>query len=418
MASSKIDPPKFIDDASGYEEYKKKLLRWSRITKVVKQQQAEVVLYHLEGHPSGIQEKIDTALGDAVVNKDDGLEKVIEFMDIIYAEDPMTDAWTKYKQFIRLKKKESQPVTEFIADFDKALMKAKESGCEFSDIVLGFNLLESCDLSETDEKFILTAVDFKVGKRDKNLLEQVKNSLRKFQSHDRLSSSKDSERESFKIKQEEAFVSSVKEALVADGWKPPPSTRRKSSGSQPLKKNSPDYKGKKNPLGDDGNVMTCFKCQSEYHMADKCDADKKKKDQTEGLALSTLLSKRSTEFGMMCHVFDSNEDSELVLHHQQKQLRKQQKQLQQQEEQLLQQREQLLQLQEQLQQSARTTATMAGTTSSKAETTATMAGTTATPAGTTAKPAGTTETMEGTTATTAISARTTKKDTEVLFYDM
>ena len=72
--SSKYIPPKFIDDASEYAEYKKKLQRWSRITKVDRKQQAEVVLYHLEGHPSGIQEKIDTALGDDVVDKDDGLE--------------------------------------------------------------------------------------------------------------------------------------------------------------------------------------------------------------------------------------------------------------------------------------------------------------------------------------------------------
>ena len=60
---AKVEPPKFFDSASGYPEYKLKLQRWSRITKRDKKQQAEVVLYHLEGHPSGIQQKIDTALG-------------------------------------------------------------------------------------------------------------------------------------------------------------------------------------------------------------------------------------------------------------------------------------------------------------------------------------------------------------------
>jgi hypothetical protein len=176
---------------------------------------------HLEGHSSGIQEKIDTALGNDVEDKEDGLVKLIAFLDTIYAENEMTDAWTKYKQFIRLKKDhgQPQPVTEFIAEFDKAHTKAKESGCEFSDIVLGFNLLESCQLSEMDEKFILTAVDFKVGKQNKNLLDQVKNSLRKFQSRERLSSSKDSDR--MRVKEEDSFVSSVRQALVSDGWIPP-----------------------------------------------------------------------------------------------------------------------------------------------------------------------------------------------------
>ena len=95
--TSKINPPDFIDDASGYPEYKKKLLRWSRITKVPANKQAETVLYHLEGHPSGIQEKLDTALGTEVEDKDDGLTKVIKFLDEIYAEDEMSMAWSKYK---------------------------------------------------------------------------------------------------------------------------------------------------------------------------------------------------------------------------------------------------------------------------------------------------------------------------------
>ena len=44
-------------------------------------------------------------------------------------------------------------------------------------------------------------------------------------------------------------------------------------------KNSPNYKGKKNPLGEDGKALRCFTCQSEYHLAPKC--EKKKKAQTD-----------------------------------------------------------------------------------------------------------------------------------------
>ena len=212
--STKLPPPDFIDDATGYPEYRKKLLRWSRITKTDPKQQAEVVLYHLEKHPSGIQQKIDTALGVQVENQPDGLEKVIAFMDNIYAEDEMSLAWTKYKQFTSLQRLDDQPITEFIAEFDQAYTKAKEGGCEFSDIVLAFNLLESCQLTETDEKFVLTAVDFKKGKTEKNVLDQVKNSLRKFNSRDRLVSDRDGSSRLL-VKKEESLVL---EALLADGW--------------------------------------------------------------------------------------------------------------------------------------------------------------------------------------------------------
>ena len=90
-----------MDDASGWPAYKKKLERWARITKTEKRLQAETVVYHLEGHPSGIQEKIDTAIGSAIENEEDGMKKLIDFLDGIYGEDPMSEAWTKYKQFVR-----------------------------------------------------------------------------------------------------------------------------------------------------------------------------------------------------------------------------------------------------------------------------------------------------------------------------
>ena len=86
-----------MDDASGYPDYKLKLLRWSRITKIAKNKQAEYVVYHLDEHPSRIQEKIDTAVGAEIEDKDDGMDKLIAFLDDIYAEDEILYF---YKNFV------------------------------------------------------------------------------------------------------------------------------------------------------------------------------------------------------------------------------------------------------------------------------------------------------------------------------
>merc|ERR1719319_2005941 len=171
-----FEPPGFFDDPSGYAEYKKKLQRWARITSVDKKKQAEVVLFHLEGHSSGIQEKIDIALGNDIRDKDDGLAKLIKYLDGIYAEDDMVESWRNYKQFVRLVKNK-QPLTEFVAEFEKRYKKAKDTGCEVSDTVLTFSLLEACELSDTDEKFVLSAIDFKTGKEKKDIFEQVKSTI-------------------------------------------------------------------------------------------------------------------------------------------------------------------------------------------------------------------------------------------------
>ena len=324
MPSKHVSPPKFIDSSSEYAGYKRKLLRWSRITDVKANKQAEHVVHHLEDHPSNIQEKIEIKLGDEIVDKDDGMTKLIEYLDSIYGEDELTDVWTKYKEFVHLEKIDNQPINEFIADYEKTYMKSKDSGCEFSDIVLGLNLLDSSKLSETDEKFVLTGIDFKVAKEKKDLFEQVKNSLKKFQSRNKLYEKDDLK---MVVKKEESYVSSEDtEALIAQGWKPPQNISKKlAQGS----------KGKKNFEGPDGKPKRCYGCQSEYHLLDKCpkrkrndpkkkeDEDKDDKDdKTEPTMLSTLMKRSGknskAEYGMMCIVSDGNDkdddsESELVL---------------------------------------------------------------------------------------------------------
>ena len=265
MSKQSYNPPEFINDASEYPEYKRRLKRWSRITKVVKAQQAEVVVYHLEKHPSGIQDKIDTALGDKIIDKEDGLDKLLTYLDTIYAEDDMMEAWKKYKEFVRLKKEKDQPINEFIAVFDGKYMKAKESGSDFSDTVLAFNLLEACELTDTDEKFVLTAVDFQKGKDEKNMLNQVKASLRKFQSRKSIKSDV-----RMKLEVDETLVSNIKETLVSEGWTPPSQPKTFGDVRSKVPLNSPNYKGKKNPLGNDGKTLKCFNCNSEFHFMDKC----------------------------------------------------------------------------------------------------------------------------------------------------
>ena len=93
---NRVEPPTFISDKKSYAAYKKDLLMWSRITRVAKTSQAEVVVYGLEGHPTGIKEKIIVNIGDQLENAEDGIQRLITFLDSIYKEDDMSAAWTKY----------------------------------------------------------------------------------------------------------------------------------------------------------------------------------------------------------------------------------------------------------------------------------------------------------------------------------
>ena len=289
MATSKFEPPAFISDTKTYADYKKDLYMWSRITGVAKKIQAEVVVYNLEGHPSGIKEKIIVNIGDKIQDKEDGIETLIKFLDTIYQEDDMADAWTKYKNFQKISRAGNVLINDFIAEFEKEYLLAKAAGCEYSDTLLAFRLLEATNLTDMDQKFVLTGIDYSEAKTKINLFDQVKSSVKKFQGRKIVSG------EQQKIMYDPALVSSVAEALVAQGWK---KTRRRSNTDPGEgKRNSSFYKGKKNPLGADGKPLTCFKCGSVYHFQDKC--SKKDEKPAEALVARSRLWAEAIEYGMI-----------------------------------------------------------------------------------------------------------------------
>ena len=271
-----LEPPSFVSEKKSYSTYKNDLRRWARITTVKKELQAEVVVYSLEGHPSGIKEKIDVQIGKKLQENEKGIEDLIEYLDTIYEKDEMSDAWHKYKTFQKVSRKNGQEVMAFIAEFEKEYTLAKAAGCSYSDTILAFRLLEATGLTENDEKFVLTAIDFKEGKSKGNLLEQIKSSLKKFQGRTVVTESKKDG-----IKVDADIIDKVKSALISEGWKSPKNAQEKANGGTP--QNSPNYQGKKNPLGADGKALKCFRCASEYHMVNKCPrkADEKKTEEKE-----------------------------------------------------------------------------------------------------------------------------------------
>ena len=79
--TTNIKPPSFVSDTKTYAEYKEDLKRWSRLTTLEKKHQADMVVYYLDGHPSGVKEKVVTQISDKIIDKDDGIDQLIKFFD-------------------------------------------------------------------------------------------------------------------------------------------------------------------------------------------------------------------------------------------------------------------------------------------------------------------------------------------------
>ena len=50
--------------------------------------------------------------------KEQGIDELIKFLDGIYLKDEMSEAWSKYKSFQKVKRGNNHEVRVFIADFD------------------------------------------------------------------------------------------------------------------------------------------------------------------------------------------------------------------------------------------------------------------------------------------------------------
>ena len=168
--STILEPPSFVSEKKSFGEYKKDLLRWSRLTSLDKKVQAEMVVYRLEGHPSRIKEKITTQLGDQLENNEDGIAKLLEFLAKIYEKDSMADAWDRYTAFESFEKKEGVEMSEFVADWENEYYKMEAAGCKYPDIILAFKVLKASRLNELDTKLVLTGVDYEKGKKNGTLL--------------------------------------------------------------------------------------------------------------------------------------------------------------------------------------------------------------------------------------------------------
>ena len=309
MAASSEPPPTFVSEIKSYVDYKADLEMWSRITSLDPKLQAEMVVYRLEGDPSRIKEKIVTQIGEKLKNNPNGIKELISFLDKIYKVDDMASAWGRYVEFCNTTRKHNQTMEDFISEWQSTCFKAKKVGCDFSDTILAFKLLQDSNLSEIDVKLVLTGVDYSNGLANKDLLQQVCSSLKKFKGQSVVTGN--SADAVMDVKIEPAWLTrDAQHVLVANGWKPPPKgPRRRSRSASPVKQSN--YKGRKNKLDANFRPLKCHICRCKcvdncncpcvYHLQADCPRRRRETSEEGNEQLSLFMN---TVFG---------DDSKLVL---------------------------------------------------------------------------------------------------------
>ena len=99
-----IEPPGFISETKSFETYQKDLKRWALLTSVEKEKQALMVLHYLDGHKSGIKEKVDAQIEETDLQEEDGIQTLLKFFEKIYKKDSLADGFDKYIEFEKLRR--------------------------------------------------------------------------------------------------------------------------------------------------------------------------------------------------------------------------------------------------------------------------------------------------------------------------
>ena len=97
-------------------DLQKDLKKWSRITNIEKKLLAKVVVYSLDVHSLGINEKIQVRIGDKLDGNKQGMDELIKFLDELDLKDEMSEDMIKYKSFQRAQRDKNQDMIGLISD--------------------------------------------------------------------------------------------------------------------------------------------------------------------------------------------------------------------------------------------------------------------------------------------------------------
>ena len=170
-------PPVFTTQKP-YSRWVDEIKAWQALTDLdVKKRGIAIALSLPEDGQNSIRDKVFSELTVDVLNADDGVEKLIEFMDKIFKKDELSEAYEAYTEFDRFRRSKATSMEDYVTEFEKLYNKTKKFKMDLPQPVLAFKLLECSELDMKDRQLVLTGVNYA---NVADLFKQMSTSLKKF----------------------------------------------------------------------------------------------------------------------------------------------------------------------------------------------------------------------------------------------
>ena len=113
-----------------------------------------------ENDKSRIREQVMEEIELATLKADDGLEKLLKFMEGKLGNDTMEDSLEKYEEFKNCRREKDQKISTFIIDFEQKYNRILKKGIKLPEEILCFELLSSANINKQEKMLILSGIDF------------------------------------------------------------------------------------------------------------------------------------------------------------------------------------------------------------------------------------------------------------------
>ena len=295
MAESKSKLPVFNLKEKSYETYRFELDCWLEVTPIVKKRRGIEVLLSLPESSKDdrkTREHLVSKMTKDELTAEDGIEKLLQYMDAHLKLDDLGSVWEKFIKFDDVRRG-SHNVNEYMASFDIAYNSLRKENVELPSSILALMLIRKASLTSEEIKLTLTGLDYA---RKDTLYTQAISALRKFagdQAGLRFSSkSAEGEGGLFSaqplptIKQEVNMVDELEEEVYRAFGSNAPPWRRGYGRGRGWSGNNRGYRGRQhdgkqeggsqgggekvNPKNRYGDYLRCHGCGSFRHLIGEC----------------------------------------------------------------------------------------------------------------------------------------------------
>ena len=143
------------EDEAGYDSWKIRVKKWSKVTKEKKSNQGNLLFLTLD--PKGKAFMVAQHISEELLETTQGVQALLDELDKLFIPDKLRHRVDLYDKYGDLRRQDDESVIDHIQEFNKTFLEFRKLSITlpYDDTFVALDLLKSCKLQEEDKKLVL-----------------------------------------------------------------------------------------------------------------------------------------------------------------------------------------------------------------------------------------------------------------------